>query len=46
MHNLTLFLPCPAGVEDYLLAEVQQICPAAQNVRRQQIGRASWRERV
>ncbi|BAO84411.1 MAG: THUMP domain-containing protein [Betaproteobacteria bacterium] len=29
MHNLTLFLPCPAGVEDFLLAEVQAICPAA-----------------
>ncbi len=48
MNQLQLFLPCAAGVEDYLLAEVQRMTGAAQSdVRKQRGGvsaQGSWRD--
>ena len=48
MNQLQLFLPCAAGVEDYLLAEVQRTTGLAeQDVRKQRGGvslQGSWRD--
>src|SRR5450759_434409 len=48
MHQLQLFLPCAAGVEDYLAAEVQRITSLpVDGVLRQRGGvalRTSWRD--
>jgi len=46
MNDLQLFLPCAAGVEDFLLAEVQRLCnPAPAALQRQRGGvrlQGSW----
>ena len=46
MNSLELFLPCAAGVEDYLLSEVQRIT-GCDDIKKQRGGvavRASWRD--
>lgn len=48
MQNLTLFLPCAAGVEDFLAAEVQAITGAPGNAMRKSRGgvavQGAWRD--
>ena len=47
MHALHIFLPCAAGVEDYLLAEVQRLVTTPEPARRQRGGVslvAAWRD--
>jgi putative N6-adenine-specific DNA methylase len=48
MNDLNLFLPCAAGVEDYLLPEVQRITNAPANAVHKQRGgvslRGTWRD--
>ena len=48
MNDLNLFLPCAAGVEDFLLAEVQRLCqPPPSALQRQRGGvqlQGSWRD--